>query len=51
MSAQESGKPFSPPALLRILLRIPVLRDFPARMMAFGIRRVRAEHPEELPVG
>jgi len=47
MSAQESGQPFSPPPLLRILLRVPILRDFPARMMAFGIRRVRAQHPEE----
>jgi 2-polyprenyl-6-methoxyphenol hydroxylase-like FAD-dependent oxidoreductase len=38
-----SGKPFRLPLALRLLLRIPLLRDLPGRMIAFGIRRVRVE--------
>ena len=41
----ESGKPFKPPLLLRIILRVPGLRNLPARVMAFGVRSVRLEHP------
>jgi 2-polyprenyl-6-methoxyphenol hydroxylase-like FAD-dependent oxidoreductase len=31
------------PLLLRILLRIPILRDIPARVLAFGVREVHVE--------
>jgi 2-polyprenyl-6-methoxyphenol hydroxylase-like FAD-dependent oxidoreductase len=32
-----------PPLFLRALLRVPYLRDIPARMIAFGVRRVRVK--------
>lgn len=55
--ALTATKPFSPPLPLRILLRVPGLRDVPARLVAFGIRRVRldlrpdlADRPDALPV-
>ena len=35
--ALGSSQPFAPPALLRLLLRIPFLRDLPARLVAFGV--------------
>ena len=41
--ALQGGKPFRLPLALRVLLRLPILRDFPARMIAFGARRVRVE--------
>ncbi|SIO36675.1 2-polyprenyl-6-methoxyphenol hydroxylase [Singulisphaera sp. GP187] len=43
--ALQSGKPFRLPLLLRVLLRLPILRNIPARMIAFGARRVRVEEP------
>jgi 2-polyprenyl-6-methoxyphenol hydroxylase-like FAD-dependent oxidoreductase len=33
------------PWQLKLFVRIPVLRDLPPRMIAFGIRRVRLRHP------
>jgi len=45
-SALTSGKPFRPPLPVRIVVRIPVLRNLQARLTAFGIKRVRLEHPE-----
>ena len=50
VSAFESGRAFRLPLPLRTILRIPGLRDLPARMTAFGVRRVRIERPEERPV-
>ena len=41
----ESGKPFKPMLPLRIILRVPGLRNIPARVMSFGVRRVRLERP------
>jgi 2-polyprenyl-6-methoxyphenol hydroxylase-like FAD-dependent oxidoreductase len=41
--------PFRMPLPLRLLLKVPILRDLPARMIAFGPRRVRLEHPQERP--
>ena len=41
--ALQPGKPFHLPVGLRILLRLPILRNIPARMIAFGARRVRVE--------
>ncbi|MBI3411081.1 MAG: FAD-dependent monooxygenase, partial [Planctomycetes bacterium] len=39
--ALAGGKPFRPPWWLRLVLRVPVLRNIPGRLMAFGIRRVK----------
>jgi 2-polyprenyl-6-methoxyphenol hydroxylase-like FAD-dependent oxidoreductase len=39
--ALQAGRSFRPPWWLRVLLRLPVLRDLPARLVAFGLRRVR----------
>jgi 2-polyprenyl-6-methoxyphenol hydroxylase-like FAD-dependent oxidoreductase len=36
-NALRSTAPFTPPILLRLLLRVPVLRDIPARIVAFGV--------------
>jgi 2-polyprenyl-6-methoxyphenol hydroxylase-like FAD-dependent oxidoreductase len=36
-SALRSSEPFAPPLPLRLLPRIPILRDFPAHLIAFGI--------------
>jgi 2-polyprenyl-6-methoxyphenol hydroxylase-like FAD-dependent oxidoreductase len=44
-SALASGKPFRPPLPVRLVVRIPVLRNLQARLTAFGIKRVRLEHP------
>ena len=35
--ALRSKVPFKPPTFLRLLLRTPVLRDLPARIVAFGV--------------
>jgi 2-polyprenyl-6-methoxyphenol hydroxylase-like FAD-dependent oxidoreductase len=43
-SALDASKPFKFPLLLRLILRIPILRDLPARIIAFGIR---TEHLRE----
>ena len=48
VSAFESGRMFRLPLPLRTILRIPGLRNLPARMTAFGVRRVRIERPEEI---
>ena len=39
--ALNADRPFVPPLPLRLLLRVPLLRDLPARIIAFGPRRVR----------
>lgn len=49
--ALESPKPFKPPLPLRVILRVPGLRNLPARMMAFGIRRVRLERSQAIRLG
>jgi 2-polyprenyl-6-methoxyphenol hydroxylase-like FAD-dependent oxidoreductase len=38
--ALHSGKPFQLPLPLRLMLWLPWLRDLPARLIAFGPRRV-----------
>jgi len=43
----EAARPFKMPLPLRIVLRIPGLRDLPPRVMAFGVRRAKLERPEE----
>jgi len=47
----KEGKAFTTPLALRIITRLPLLRDLPARVMALGIRPVKLEHPDEVPVG
>jgi 2-polyprenyl-6-methoxyphenol hydroxylase-like FAD-dependent oxidoreductase len=39
--ALRSNAPFAPPLLLRLLLRVPVLRNVPSRIVAFGFWPVR----------
>ncbi|KZR85580.1 FAD-dependent oxidoreductase [Synechococcus sp. MIT S9504] len=44
-NALNNAQPFRLPLLLRILLKLPVLRNLPARIIAFGIRPSRiSEH-------
>jgi 2-polyprenyl-6-methoxyphenol hydroxylase-like FAD-dependent oxidoreductase len=40
-------KTFRLPLPIRLLLKVPLLRDLPARMIAFGPRRTRLERTEE----
>jgi 2-polyprenyl-6-methoxyphenol hydroxylase-like FAD-dependent oxidoreductase len=42
-TALDESAPFQLPLILRLLLRFPYLRDLPARLIAFGPRRVRVE--------
>jgi 2-polyprenyl-6-methoxyphenol hydroxylase-like FAD-dependent oxidoreductase len=42
-SVLEGNEPFELPRLLRFLLRAPVLRDIPARLIAYGAWPVRLE--------
>jgi len=44
--ALESTRPLSFPLLVRLLARLPVLRDLPPRLVAFGISRPHVESPE-----
>ena len=41
----ESTQPSSIPLIARIIARVPVLRDLPPRLVAFGISRPRVESP------
>jgi len=42
-AALDRDRPFQLPWVARVLLRLPLLRDLPARMIAFGPRRARIE--------
>lgn len=44
--ALRPGASFRPPLLLQIGQHLPLIRNLPAKMLAFGPRRVRIEHPE-----
>jgi 2-polyprenyl-6-methoxyphenol hydroxylase-like FAD-dependent oxidoreductase len=37
----RSNEPFAPPLFLRLLLRLPIVRNIPSRIIAFGLWRVR----------
>lgn len=39
----ETSQPFKPPAAMRLLLSIPLVRDLPARIVAYGLRPVHVE--------
>jgi 2-polyprenyl-6-methoxyphenol hydroxylase-like FAD-dependent oxidoreductase len=41
--ALRSNEPFAPPRALRLLLRVPIVRDIPARIVAFGFWPVRVK--------
>jgi 2-polyprenyl-6-methoxyphenol hydroxylase-like FAD-dependent oxidoreductase len=41
--ALNPNAPFRLPLLLRVMSKLPWLRDLPARLVAFGVRRVRIE--------
>jgi 2-polyprenyl-6-methoxyphenol hydroxylase-like FAD-dependent oxidoreductase len=44
--ALDAAQPFSPPLLIRLMARIPMLRRIPARLIGMGIR---PEHVKALP--
>jgi len=44
-TALDKDRPFRLPLFARILLKIPILRDLPAKLIAFGIRRARIQDP------
>jgi 2-polyprenyl-6-methoxyphenol hydroxylase-like FAD-dependent oxidoreductase len=44
-SALRAQRIVNVPWQLRLFARIPLVRDFPARMIAFGVRRVRLTDP------
>jgi 2-polyprenyl-6-methoxyphenol hydroxylase-like FAD-dependent oxidoreductase len=39
--ALQANQTFRVPLLMRIILKIPFLRNIPAKILAFGVRRVR----------
>ena len=39
----RSNEPFAPPLFLRLLLRLPIVRNIPSRIIAFGLWRVRVK--------
>lgn len=41
--ALQAGQSFRPPLLLRVIAKLPILRNIPGRMIAFGTKRVRVE--------
>jgi hypothetical protein len=47
-AALQSTTTLQVPAPLRLLLRIPILRDLPAKILAFGVREVHVRQPERL---
>ena len=49
VAAFESGRMFRLPLPLRLILRIPGLRNLPPRVPAFGVRRVKLERTQVLP--
>ena len=42
-AALRAGQTFRLPLALRVLLKVPGLRNIPARLIAFGVRKVRVE--------
>ena len=42
-AALRSNAPLNLPLAIRLLLRLPLLRNLPARMIAFGVRRVHVK--------
>jgi 2-polyprenyl-6-methoxyphenol hydroxylase-like FAD-dependent oxidoreductase len=44
-TALGNNRPFRLPWPARVVLSIPILRDYPARLIAFGINPARIEEP------
>ncbi|VTS08286.1 FAD-dependent oxidoreductase [Tuwongella immobilis] len=42
-AALDPDKPFQLPLIARVLLKLPIFRDLPARMIAFGVGRSRVQ--------
>jgi 2-polyprenyl-6-methoxyphenol hydroxylase-like FAD-dependent oxidoreductase len=42
--ALQANQAFRLPLVLRLILKIPVLRNLPARILAFGVRKVRLQN-------
>ena len=42
-TALDKDRPFQLPWVARIMVKIPILRDLPARLIAFGTRRARIQ--------
>jgi 2-polyprenyl-6-methoxyphenol hydroxylase-like FAD-dependent oxidoreductase len=42
----QSGRPFEMPWLLKVITSLPVLKDLPAKMLAYGIRKVKVEEQD-----
>jgi 2-polyprenyl-6-methoxyphenol hydroxylase-like FAD-dependent oxidoreductase len=42
-TALDKDRPFQLPWVTRIMLKMPILRDLPARLIAFGTRRARIQ--------
>jgi len=40
-AALQGDNPFRIPLPMRVIVRLPILRNFPARLVGFGIRKVR----------
>ncbi|MEP7000823.1 MAG: hypothetical protein ABI969_10115, partial [bacterium] len=45
---QRAQPPVGLPLLVRVLMRIPILRDLPARFVAFGFYNVRVEDTRDV---
>jgi 2-polyprenyl-6-methoxyphenol hydroxylase-like FAD-dependent oxidoreductase len=41
--ALDTGRPFTPPLLLRLLLRLPLVRSIPSRLVGIGVWRVHVK--------
>ena len=41
----ESTRPATIPAIVRLVASVPILRDIPPRLIAFGISRPHVESP------
>ena len=50
-AALQSTTTLQMPAPLRVLLRIPIIRDIPARILAFGVREVHVQRPDQANAG
>ncbi|OLE25276.1 MAG: hypothetical protein AUI36_32680 [Cyanobacteria bacterium 13_1_40CM_2_61_4] len=46
-AAFRSDKPLQIPRPIRLLLRVPIIRDLPARILAFGVRPVHVKAADQ----
>ena len=43
LQKENSDKPLEIPPFMRFILQMPIIRDLPARILAFGVRAVHVE--------